>query len=230
MRVNAHFDALDAESRNAVSLAKSGLKLLGEMRYPTIGLPAVFSCLALGSEKLLKLTYGVSQQAQGHSWPTKTEMREYGHNIWKLDTMGRSLVLQRAHLAADQLVVAEWVERVQTNPWIDQLLDILSEYGSRGRFHYLDRLANPSIDPKSEPSEQWKRLAVEVLKGDDHSEHSEVLTRKITERLDEAFRDWWTMYTRAWVFGVFGGGTTRNHGYTLEINSRTSPGLAHHDR
>jgi hypothetical protein len=230
MRVNDHFDALDAESRNAVSLAKSGLKLLGEMRSPTIGLPAVFSCLALGSEKLLKLTYGVSQQAQGQSWPATKEMKKYAHNVWELDTMGRSLVLQRAHLAADQLVVAEWIERVQGNPWIDQFLNILSDYGSYGRFHYLDRLANPSIDRQREPTEQWKRLAVEVLKGDDHSEHIEELTRKMTERLDEAFRDWWTMYTRAWVFGVFGGGTPINHGYTLEINSRTSPGLAHHAR
>ncbi|GIU55662.1 hypothetical protein NicSoilC12_14110 [Arthrobacter sp. NicSoilC12] len=157
-------------------------------------------------------------------------MKKYGHDVWELDTMGRSLVLQSAHLATNQLVVDGWIERVQGNPWIDQFLKILSNYGAYGRFHYLDRLADPGIDRQREPTEQWKRLAAEVLKGDDHSEHIEELTRKMAERLDEAFRDWWTMYTRAWVHGVFGGGTTINHGYTLEINSRTRPGLMHHDR
>lgn len=229
MRLTDQFLALDAECRNAVSLAKSGLKLLGEMKYSTIGLPAVFSCLALGSEKLLKLTYGVSQQAQGCGWPRISEMKRYGHNVWELDTKGRSLVLQSAHLATHQPVVDGWIKSVDSNPWIDQFLKILSNYGAGGRFHYLDRLAEQGTDRGSEPSEQWRALEVAVLREADLSQDIDELTQKMRERVDEAFRDWWTMYTRAWVHGVFGVGAI-NHGYTLEINSRTLPGLMHHDR
>lgn len=229
MNLSDEFVALDAESRNAVSLAKSGLKLLGEMRYTTIGLPAVFSCLALGSEKLLKLTFGVSQRAQGHSWPSVREMKAYAHDVWELDTMGRSLVLQRAHLATQKPVVDRWIESVDTNPWIDQFLKILSNYGAYGRFHYLDRLAGAKHDHANEPAEQWQGLIAEVLKGEDLTDDLDILMRMMRERVDEAFRDWWTMYTRAWVHGVFGRGAV-NHGYTLEINSRTPPGLMHHVR
>lgn len=67
-----------------------------------------------------------------------------------------------------------------------------------------------------------------MLKGADSTEDIDVLNRRMRERVDEAFRDWWTMYTRAWVHGVFGVGAI-NHGYMLEISSRTAPGLMHHD-
>lgn len=228
MGLDQQFIALDAECRNAVSLAKSGLKLLGEMRYSTIGLPAVFSCLALGSEKLLKLTYGVSQQAQGQAWPTIPEMKRYGHDVWQLDTKGRSSVLQRAHLASHQPDVDGWIARVGNNQWIDQFLKILSNYGAGGRFHHLDHLAGRDIDYARAPFEQWRGLESAMLKGADFSGDTDELTRTMRERVDEAFRDWWTMYSRAWEQGVFGVGAI-NHGYTLGINSRTSPGLMHHD-
>lgn len=229
MKRSDQFVALDAECRNAVSLAKSGLKLLGEMRYSTIGLPAVFSCLALGSEKLLKLTYGVSQQDQGLGWPSIDKMRKFGHNIDRLDERGRSMVRQRAPLATHQPDVDVWIERVDSNLWIDQFLKILSDYGTRGRFHHLDRLAEPDRDHDSAPFEQWRGLESAVLKDADLTEDIDELTRRMRERVDQAFRDWWTMYSRAWEQGVFGVGAI-NHGYTLGINSRTSPGLMHHDR
>lgn len=229
MRVNDKFDTLDAECRNAVGLAKSGLKLLGEMRYSTIGLPAVFSCLALGAEKLLKLTYGVSQQDAGLGWPSVDKMRKLRHNVWRLDEKSRSMVRKSAPIATHRPDVDVWIERVESNLWIDQFLKILSDYGAGGRFHHLDRLAGEELDHDSAPSEQWRRLESAVLMDADLTEDIDELTRIMRERVDEAFRDWWTMYSRAWEQGVFGVGAI-NHGYTLGINSRTSPGLMHHDR
>src|SRR5690349_10454472 len=99
MRLNDQFLALDAECTNAVNLARTGLNLLGEMKYSVNGIPAVFSCLALGSEKLLKLTYGVSEQARGGSWPSVATMRKFRHSVWALDTAGRNAVLKNSHLA-----------------------------------------------------------------------------------------------------------------------------------
>lgn len=226
MGLNGQFLALDAECSNAVNLARTGLKLLGEMKYSEHGLPAVFSCLALGSEKLLKLTYGVSQQAQGLGWPSVPVMKKFGHSVWQLDTAGRSVVLRSAHLATHQPVVDGWIARVESNPWIDQFLKILSDYGSGGRFHYLDRLAGQDIDLESAPSEQWIGLESAVLKDADFAEDMDELTRIMRDRVDEAFRDWWTMYSRAWVHGVFGE-EAKGHGFTLEIQSRTSPDRMH---
>lgn len=77
MRLNDQFLALNAECTNAVNLARTGLNLLGEMKYSVNGIPPVFSCLALGSEKLLKLTYGVREQAKGESWPSLATMRKF---------------------------------------------------------------------------------------------------------------------------------------------------------
>lgn len=226
MGLDQQFLALDAECGNAVHLARTGLKLLGEMRYSELGLPAVFSCLALGSEKLLKLTYGVSQQARGLAWPSVPVMRKFGHSVWELDTAGRSAVLRSAHLATHQPVVDGWIARVESNLWIDQFLRILSDYGAGGRFHYLDRLAGKDVDLESAPSAQWIALESAVLEGADFSEDFDKLTKMMRIRLDEAFRDWWTMYSRAWVHGVFGE-DAKGHGFTLEINSRTSPDGMH---
>jgi hypothetical protein len=118
------------------------------------------------------------------------------------------------------------IARVESNPWIDQLLKILSDYGSAGRFHYLDRLAGKDIDHESAPSERWIGLESAVLKDADYSEDIDELARKMRERVDDAFRDWWTMYSRAWLQGVFGE-DAKGHGFTLEINSRTSPDRMH---
>lgn len=227
MGLSEHFLALDAECNNAVGLARTGLKLLGEMRYSEHDLPAVFSCLALGSEKLLKLTYGVSQQAQGRGWPTVPELKKFGHSVWQLDTAGRSVVLRSAHLATHQPVVHGWISRVEDNPWIDQFLKILSDFGTAGRFHYLDRLAGNDVNPDSSPSAQWVQLETAVLKDADYVKGDlDALTKEMRDRVDTAFRDWWTMYSRAWIHGVFGH-EAKGHGFTLEIKSRASADRTH---
>lgn len=226
MRLTDQFLALDAECTNAVNLARTGLNLLREMKYSVNGIPAVFSCLALGSEKLLKLTYGVSEQAKGGSWPSLDTMKKFRHSVWALDTAGRNAVLKNSHLATHVPVVRGWIDRVEENPWIDQFLKILSDYGAGGRFHDLDLLAGQGVDPEKAPSEQWISLESAVLEGVPYSEDFEERAREMRRRVDEAFRDWWTMYSRAWIHGVFGE-DAKGHGFTLEIKSRVSPDRMH---
>lgn len=153
-------------------------------------------------------------------------MKKFRHSVWALDTAGRNAVLKNSHLATHVPVVHGWIDRVEGNPWIDQFLKMLSDYGAGGRFHDLDLLAGQGVDPERAPSEQWISLESAVLEGVPYSDDFEERAREMRLRVDEAFRDWWTMYSRAWVHGVFGD-NAKGHGFTLEINSRTSPERMH---
>lgn len=79
------FMALTSETRAAGRLGAEGVRLLGRFRGPTVDADPMFALLASAVEKLLKLTIGLDDEAMHGSWPSRSTMLDYGHNLTKLD-------------------------------------------------------------------------------------------------------------------------------------------------
>lgn len=184
----------------------------------------VLVLLATGAEKLLKMTYGVTISARDGSWPSKAVMRDYGHDVARLDGDCRQLLRGRADLATASGYFSDLLDSIDLDPFIAALLDTLSVYGDRGRFHNLDHLAEMP-QPGPSPLQMWERLDAAVVSADpsaiSHIGKSEADFQRVrgaaNDRLAVSIFGWQNLYHRAWIQGVCGQEAKR-HGFTLQPN------------
>lgn len=73
--------------------------MLADYRFASRDAEPVFACLAGGTEKLLKLTFGLVTVDGGGAWPSKATMQQAGHKIVELDATVRDLFELLCHTA-----------------------------------------------------------------------------------------------------------------------------------
>lgn len=210
---------LRSEAVHSRNLARSGTILLRAYRSSE-DLAGVLSCFALGAEKLLKLTLGLGAVAEGGAWPSVRTMKKLGHDLVSLDSAARGLLHERISCAEDPSYVQRLVEKVESNRLTRTLVEIMADYGVGGRFHDLDALAESKRERNS-PVEQWTQIEQLVLLHS-HSglwglEGDPGLT-KVKEEVEVALLDWWFMYSRGWMQGVFGD-DARSHSHSIDVDA-----------
>ena len=113
--------------------------------------------LATGTEKLLKLAFGLCRQEATGSWPSLDEMgprkHGWGHRIADLDAECGQLVRAGAEGATYPHQVMQALEALYPDEYIGPWLTALQRYAQQGRFHNLDRLAGPDAELAPSPLE-----------------------------------------------------------------------------
>lgn len=222
VREMAKWLALTFELDAATSLLSCGTSLMQDYGFASRDAEPVLVLLATGAEKLLKMTYGVTISASDGSWPSIAVMREYGHNVARLDADCRQPLRDRAHLATASGYFSDLLDEINLDPFIGPLLDTLTVYGDRGRFHNLDHLAEMP-QPGPSPLQMWLRLDIAVVSADpsgfSHIGKSEEDFQRVrgaaNDRLAVSIARWQNLYFRAWIQGVCGE-DAKKHGYTLQ--------------
>lgn len=202
---------LEAEATSAQCLASHGISALERLGSAATQADPVLACLALASEKLLKMTIGMTTVAGGDPWPDRGRMQGYGHKITKMNRDAMSLLLQRVDAATHHRVVTNAALASVDVSWTDPLFAALSDYGSGGRFYNLDTLAGEE-QKFPPPAQMWRTMESAVI-----SAHPEVLDHIASSRgsnaearaplnakLAHAFRNWWAFYATAWKHGLAG--------------------------
>lgn len=112
-KVRALSDEVDA----AASLLRHGLTLLASYTFASRDADAVFVCLAGGAEKLLKLSAGLYALEASGSWPSKSTMKGFGHDIVELHSHVRGLIVQGAPTRSTAPgYMAELLDKVDNDP------------------------------------------------------------------------------------------------------------------
>jgi hypothetical protein len=202
---------LDAEATSASVLATHGRKALASLASASTQSDPVLACLALASEKMLKMTIGAASIANGGTWPAPGKMRSFNHDITVMDQEARASLLRRLDAAAHPGVVVKAAFDSTDITWTGPLLTALSNYGAGGRFYNLDTLAGDE-PRRPAPTAVWSEMEQQVI-----SVHPEVLTHLASSKgsnldarsplnahLANAFQSWWELYATAWKHGVFG--------------------------
>ncbi|KOV87597.1 hypothetical protein [Nocardia sp. NRRL S-836] len=85
-------------------------------------------------------------------------MTGIGHDIVKLYSHVRGLIVQDAPTRSTApAFIAELLDKVDSNPHIGQVLEVLGTYAIRGRFYNLDHLAD-APQPGDSPKQLWEAL------------------------------------------------------------------------
>lgn len=207
---------LSYEQDAAVSCLRYGWGVLSAYRFATNEVEPLFVLLATGVEKLLKLTYGLTVQADTGAWPAQEVMSTkkrggWGHRVADLDAECRKLLRTSASRATYPHYVTGRIDELDADPYVVPWLNALQRYGVNGRFYNLDHLADAAQREPS-PRELWDDLYNSVAFADPEidsligvsSDHYDALVRRTTGRLAGSLWLWWETYYRAWIQGACG--------------------------
>ncbi|MFI6833793.1 hypothetical protein ACIBG5_42240 [Kribbella sp. NPDC050241] len=135
---------LAQEAESAAALLAHGIGLV--RRIGAIEPSPMFACLAMGAEKLLKLSIGLLSWEMTGAWPSRAEMRDrLGHGIGEmhartLNELGDRLAEPNISGSAHKTIAALRQEVID-DPIVTFALRALSDYAKQGRFYNLDILA-----------------------------------------------------------------------------------------
>lgn len=115
----------------------------------------VLTLLSIGIEKLYKLTLGIASLDTKQSWPTKAQMKGYGHDLTDMHSSVMAELSQRT--AASTEYVRGLLAEVEADAVVTPLIATLGRYGQSGRFYHLDRLGD-TPQPWESPSDHWQRI------------------------------------------------------------------------
>jgi hypothetical protein len=202
--------ALSYEVDAAANLLARSVSLVREFRYVSLDADPLLACLAIGVEKVTKLTLGLASIEETGRWPDKSTMKGlFGHRVATLDRHCRDYV--RDHL--DRVPSAPYIRRllasVETDDLLALVMTVLDRYGTQGRFYNLDALAEtPQLEPA--PRELWEDVERAVWKGNDGrlakpgGPRFNEARLEINNRIADSIDGWWELYFRAWINGVMG--------------------------
>ncbi|MFC3990414.1 hypothetical protein [Actinoplanes siamensis] len=194
------------------------------MRHDYTDSVVAMSLLALGAEKMLKLTIGMSERDQGRDWPTKKVMREnVGHRVLKADQNARALL--DAHAGTVPGLLDGMKTQVAADPVLPVVLNALDAFGDAGRFHYLDVLTGATPDDES-PQTLWGELTTAMTVGDPalladikSTENYERGRQRLNKEITDSLTRWWELYIAAWRTGAIGDEAKR-YAHELALEAR----------
>jgi hypothetical protein len=201
---------LIGELDESVALAKVGLRALDSLRYLTEEAAAVLTLLSIGSEKMLKTTLGLAALDAGDPWPPKGQMRDWGHDIASMDEIIRACYERQLARSTVPGLIRQLLDRTAADPVAGSLLEMLTEWGLRGRFHRLDELSG-APQSQAAPHELWEQLESDVLFAEPEllaslkdMDKFDAVRDRVNSVIAESFKRWWDLHTRAWMTGVIG--------------------------
>lgn len=213
---------LSYEQDAAVSCLRRGWDVLADYRFAATEAEPLFVLLATGTEKLLKLTYGLTVQAESGSWPSQEAMGArggWGHRVADLDAECRSLLRAGVDRAVYPHYVTGLLDALDADRYVVPWLTALQRYATNGRFYNLDHLAD-AVQRQPSPRVLWEELYNSVALAD--PQHTQLIGRsqadwdaliqRTTSRLADSLWLWWETYYRAWVQGACGPEARRDSG------------------
>jgi hypothetical protein len=204
---------LAQETESVTSLLAHGIDLVRQRG--AVEPSPMFACLAMGAEKLLKLSIGLLSWEVSGAWPSRSEMRDrLGHGIGEmhartLNELGTRLA-DPSTAGNDGGSISTLRQKVIDDPIVTFTLRALSDYAKQGRFYNLDLLAGVE-QPAPSPGDRWNQLEKDIVDltpaavamiGTDRwaIERQSLINNKIAESLLR----WWRMHQGAWHTGALG--------------------------
>ena len=200
--------AMIRECSDAASLFSRGLHATRAIRFDYDDAVVVMSLLALGAEKMLKLTIGLAHRDRGERWPSTADMRRIGHRVREADRIARPLLDRYAGTAPGFLDGVKFA--VGNDRTVDEVLEALDRFGAAGRFYYLDLLAEDP-QPGESPRMLWTSMTTAMALSDpalladiNSTERAHEGRRRLNEEVATALARWWDLYVAGWRTGVIG--------------------------
>lgn len=152
--------ALIEEMNSARNLLAYGTRVVRTAAFLDTTRDPILTMLSIGVEKLYKLTLGLASLDTRQSWPTKAQMKGFGHDLAEMHSSVMAELSQRT--AASTEYVRGLLAEVEADAVVIPLIATLGRYGQSGRFYHLDRLGD-TPQPWESPSAYWQRMEDAVV-------------------------------------------------------------------
>lgn len=204
--------ALLEEAESARNLMRDAIQAIRDMRYVHTNGDGVFSLGSLATEKTMKVLLGCKAVEDASAWPTKKELRDWGHDIEKLNERVLAAIDEGVEHTTATRYSAGLATHVKESTVLPLIFAAFARYGKSGRFHHLDILATDEPGDLDQPTEYWEQVELHVRKTrpefqeipyDDSAAfdaYQERLRQFIADELDA----WWFCVHRLGVQGCFG--------------------------
>lgn len=207
------------------SFVSNGVRIIETARSSDQDHPAAFACLAIGMEQLLKTTLGLVHAADNGRWPDRATFRGFGHSISGLDREVRDRLRDRRDHATYTAYIQSLAEAVDADAVLPQMIDVLTHYGSTGRYLHLDALSDPasasSRQPRATPLRTWYDDIESALLREDLSMLDAVMAgdrTPLNRAAGACLRRWYDYIGANWVQGV-AGDRAKRFGLTLRLDA-----------
>jgi hypothetical protein len=201
---------LSIEVQSATNLLRDGCTALRAMTHTSEGIDTVWTLLALGVEKLCKVTVGLDGVNKHGIWPTKRVLK-YRHDIVRLESRVRRTMRETAGSAVRPHVVLGALEHLDADPIWPLLCAGLDRYGNNGRYHYLDWVgAKPDFDS---PRGYWDTVETAAISMDPElmalfrstaPGDFDSARRRTNLLIEASIRGWWEAVHLSWLHGCLG--------------------------
>ena len=201
---------LATELQSATNLLRDGRNTLRAMTYASRGTDSVYALLSLGAEKLLKVSIGLAGLEATGEWPSK-QLRAFSHGVIDLDDEVRSLMKLNASRAEHRGYTDTALAALESDAVWPLLREGLKNYGSGGRYHYLDWISTePAFDS---PRAYWQSIESEVftqqpdlfaLFSSSKPGDSEAARQRTNDAIVASLNSWWGTIHTFWAQGAFG--------------------------
>ena len=199
---------LTHEANDAGSLFSHGLRVTRDVSYDYTDATAAMSLLALGAEKLLKLTIGLAHLDRSEPWPSLRYMKRFRHRVAAADVEARTQIpLTRGTVPGH---LQQRAADIDSDPVLGAVLLALERFGDTGRFYFLDSLGER---PQTEPAPHflWVGMVSDVIKNDAALSAKMMTAEGLREGRPEVNRtivrslvEWWEFYRTVWTTGAIG--------------------------
>lgn len=202
------------EIESAANLLAGGITLLWRAEAGPHEPSAIFTTLAAGAEKLLKLSIGLLAVTETGTWPALGDMQRRGHGILAMHVESLNDLRRRLRdpmtSGTAALALTTLRQDVIDDPVLTLTLRSLSAYASDDGCHNLDRLAAKGrIGPSSR--QLWDELERGILT-EDHELRRTLGTREfdtvgrpgLNRAIGTSVVRWWRLHLYAWNTGVLG--------------------------
>ncbi len=207
------------------SFISHGIRIIETTRSSDHDHPAAFACLAIGMEQLLKTTLGLIHASDNGAWPDRATFRGFGHSISRLDEEVRDRLRDRRQHATHTAYVQSLADAVDADAVLPLMIDVLTHYGSSGRYVHLDALSDPATtslrQPRATPLRSWYDDIEGALLHENRSMLEAVMAgdrEPLNRAAGACLRRWYDYIGASWVHGV-AGDRAKRFGLTLQLDA-----------
>jgi len=189
------------ELADSSALLDRGDEMIETYKWSERDAPPIIAVLAMGSERLVKLSYGLATD----DWHG---VRARGHRLADLDDECRKIMRANAPTA----YVHDLISGVDADGLLADLLRLLQVYADQGRFYNLDMLRGLAVASDS-PEMLWRDLRASLSQTYRHlygvhdvrTDHGvAVIEAAHNAALRRSLYRWRELYYRAWINGACG--------------------------
>lgn len=194
--------------------------LIGRMKFSSVTGHLLEPLLALGLERLVKVTYGLAVESETGTWPG-SDIKKFGHGIHRAHLACADWVKGHVVRATHPSLITSTLTQIELDPVAELILRHLEDYAFNGRFFNLDGLAGGGGE-YSPSAEFWSRIDEAALAVGFRSPHTglndDQWSAMRNDLLRTSLRRIRTFYFQAWVQGVCGP-TAKQNAFSIKGDS-----------